>query len=291
MSASPEQPFARPGASGDDSRIAIVVLLLTLLAALLAPWLSPHDPHRLLDPIGLRSAMPSLAHPLGTDPLSRDILSRMLHGARVSLAMAAGAVALATVVGTAIGIVAGLIGGAWDRLLMRVVDVALAVPRVVVLLLIAGLWGQASLGSLTLVLGLTGWMGLTRVVRAEVRAARSSEHVLAARALGMGPWRLLARHVFPALVPLLAVSASSGMGQVLLLESGLSILGIGVPTSTASWGAVLLDVSDVIGPGRWLMIGPGLIMMCCVAAIFRVGDAIGSWDHRPRTGSGTSTVR
>ena len=100
------------------------------------------------------------------------------------------------------------------------------------------------------------------------------DHVMAARALGMSPWRLLARHVFPALAPLLAVSASSGFGQVLLLESGLSILGIGVPSTTASWGAVLLDVSDVIGPGRWLMIGPGLIVMSCVAAMFRVGDAM-----------------
>jgi peptide/nickel transport system permease protein len=291
MSADREQPVAPPTAHGADSRIALGVLLLIVLAALLAPWLSPHDPQRLLDPIGLRSAMPSLAHPLGTDPLSRDILSRMLHGARVSWAIAAGAVALATIMGTAIGIAAGLIGGTWDRLLMRVVDVALAVPRIVVLLLIAGLWGQASVGSLTLLLGLTGWMGLTRVIRAEVRAARASDHVLAARALGMGPWRVLARHVFPALVPLLAVSASSGIGQVLLLESGLSILGIGVPTTTPSWGAVLLDVSDVIGTGRWLMIGPGMIMMCCVAAVFRVGDEIGSRDHRPRTGSGAAAVR
>lgn len=261
-----------------DTRIALGVLLVIVGAAAMAPWVTPYDPQRLLDPVGLRSAMPSLAHPLGTDPLSRDILSRMLHGARVSLTIAAGAVAIATLVGTMVGIVGGLVGGTLYRLVTRGTEVALAVPRVVVLLLVAGLWGQWSVGSMMLMLGLTGWMALSRVVRAEVRALRAADHVLAARALGTSTPRLIVRHVCPALVPLLAVSASAGLGQVLLLESGLSILGIGVPSTTPSWGAVLLDVSDVIGPGRWLMLGPGVILMSCVAAIFRLADSL----ERPR---------
>ncbi len=263
-----------------DARAAMLFLLAILGAAVLAPWMAPYDPNQLLDTTTLRSAGPSWTHLMGTDPLSRDILSRMMFGARTSFTIAGESVLIATTLGTMIGAWSGFVGGAVERFVMAVVDVLLSLPRVVILLLVAGMWGSWSTSGLALILGLTGWMSVSRLVRAEVRSLRATDHVLAVRALGVGKWRVLFRHVIPSLLPLLAVTATSGMAQVLLVESGLSILGVGVPSATPSWGGVLLDVSDVIGPARWLVVGPGVILMCCVAAIFRLGDSV---DQRRRT--------
>lgn len=255
-------------------RVSLVLLVALCSAALLAPWIEPFDPQLLLDPIGLRSRYPSWAHPLGTDPYSRDLLSRMLAGTRVSLSLAAVVVAIATGIGTVVGATAGYHGGMVDRILVRITDIGLSIPRVVLLLAIVGLWGTPSLAVVAVVVGATGWMAVARLVRGEVHALRTSERVLAARALGLGNGRILRRHIMPDVLPQLLVSATLGFGQVLLLESGLSFLGVGVRAPQASWGTVLLDVSDVIGPARWLMLGPGLTLMFVVLAIHRVGDGI-----------------
>ncbi|MEQ1690154.1 MAG: ABC transporter permease [Gemmatimonas sp.] len=257
-------------------RLSCVVLLTIVLVALLAPWIVPFDPQLMLDPVALRSRNPTWAHPLGTDPYSRDLLSRVMSGARVSLTLAVSSVMLSTVIGTLIGLYSGFSGGAIDRLLMRLADIGLSVPRVLLLLTIVGLWGTPSIAMLIVVIAATGWMSLGRLVRGEVRAARREERIVAARALGVRESQIVLRHLLPAVVPLIAVSATLGIGQVLLLESGLSYLGIGVPTPSASWGTILLDVGDVMGPGRWLAVGPGLVLVITVLAVHRLGDALQS---------------
>jgi peptide/nickel transport system permease protein len=255
-------------------RVSLIGLATLLLVAVFARWIAPFDPQQMLDLQGLRSAGASWTHPMGTDPYSRDLLSRMLVGARLSLGVAVSTVVLASSAGTLVGVCAGYVGGGMDRLLMRLTDLGLSMPRVLLLLTIVGVWGAPSVLVLVLLLASTGWMGVSRLVRGEVRALRHHERVAAARALGLRHRDIVWHHILPSVLPLLAVSATMGVGQVLLLESGLSFLGVGVPAPMASWGTILLDVSDVIGPARWLAIGPGVCLVATVVALHRVGDAL-----------------
>ena len=254
--------------------IAAAFLFVIVLVAALAPWITPYDPGLLLNPVALASRYPTLAHPFGTDPYSRDILSRIIAGARVSLVMSLAAVFISTILGVAIGFVSGFNIGSVDRILMRAVDVCLSIPRVLLLLTIIGLWGAPSLSVLAVVLGATGWMGTARVVRAEFRALRNHPRILAARAIGLTDFGIILHHLFPETLPLVLVNATFGIGQVLLLESGLSYLGIGVQAPMASWGTVLLDVGDVVGAGRWLVVAPGLVVIGTVVAFHRLGNAL-----------------
>ena len=267
--------------------VAGAFLFTIVLAGALAPWITPYDPQRLLDPILLASRYPSVPHPFGTDPYSRDLLSRMIAGARVSLLLAITSVAFATIAGTCTGILSGYAGGFIDRLLMRLVDVGLAVPRVLLLLTIVGVWGTPSLFVLGVVLGATGWMGTARLVRGEVRVLRAGTRVMAARALGLRTIDIVRGHLLPEVLPLVVVTATFGFGQLLLLESGLSFLGIGVQPPLSSWGTILLDVSDVVGPRRWLIAGPGLILIATVLAVYRIGDALQSALESPAGACGT----
>jgi peptide/nickel transport system permease protein len=262
-----------PGVRG-----ALLLLGIVVLLALLAPLIAPYDPQRILDPIGMRSQSPTWAHLMGTDPYARDVFSRMLIGARVTLGTALLAVLFATTVGTAVGVVSGYIGARTDRGIMRLVDVSLSVPRVLWLLTVIGVWGAPTAWALAFILGATSWMGLARLVRGEVLAMRRHERVVAARAIGLGDAQILRAHVLPALRPLIVVAATNGFGQLLLLESGLSFLGLGVAPPAASWGSILFDVSDVIGPGRWLAVAPGLVLMATVVAVHRLGDAAATAD-------------
>jgi len=256
--------------------VALVCCALLLLVGVGGAWIAPYDPTALLDPLDMRSQPPSWRHPLGTDPYSRDILSRIIAGARVSLGLAVGAIVLATTIGVAVGVGSAFAGGRTDRVVMRLVDVALAVPRVVLLLTVTSVVGTLPLAMLAVLLGATGWFGLSRLVRGEVLALRTQDRFVAARALGVPPLALVRRHVLPDLVPLIAVTATTGLGRVLLLESSLSFLGLGVAPPTASWGSVLLDVSDVVGDSRWLAVGPGLVITITVVAMQRLGDALQS---------------
>lgn len=253
---------------------ALVFVLVVALAAALAPWIVPYNPQLLLDPIGMASRYPTLAHPFGTDPYSRDLLSRVIAGARVSLSLAVTAVAVSTFLGTLVGFTSGYVGGFTDRVLMRVVEVGLSIPRVLLLLTIVGLWGNPSLSLLAIFLGVTGWMGTARIVRGEVRILRERPQMLAARALGLRTSHIIGWHLLPEVLPLIVVTGTFAFGQTLLLESGLSFLGVGVQAPLASWGTILLDVSDVVGPGRWLVAGPGLILVATVVAVYQLGDGL-----------------
>ena len=256
------------------TRIALVVLLIVALSAVFAPLLAPYDPTAQLDIVRLPSQPPSLAHPLGTDPYSRDVLSRLLYGGRISLAVGLGAVLLAMSFGIAVGAVAGFIGGAVDAVLMRFVDAALSIPRLLVLIMVASLWGSLGLVPLTLLMAGTGWFAVSRLVRAETLALREREFILAARALGASPTRILVRHVLPNVAAPALVAATLGIANVILLEAGLSYLGIGVRPPTASWGAIIQDGAERVSDLWWLTLFPGLAILVTVFACNALGDAL-----------------
>jgi peptide/nickel transport system permease protein len=262
----------------DPAALAAVALLVTVAGvALLAPLVAPYDPAAQHDVVALSNQAPSLRHPLGTDPYSRDVLTRVMHGARVSLAVALLAALTSAAVGTAWGAVAGWVGGAVDALLMRLVDVALAVPRVLVLLAVVSLWGRLPLPGLVLLLGLTGWFGTSRLVRAHVVALRGRDYLAAARALGAGDARLLLRHVLPHLAAPVLVAATLSVGHVIALEAGLSYLGLGVRPPQASWGSIMQDGAPSVDTAWWTVAGPGLAIVLTVLAVNVLGDALRDW--------------
>jgi peptide/nickel transport system permease protein len=256
------------------TRIAIVVLLIVALSAIFAPLLAPYDPTAQLDIVRLPSQPPSVAHPLGTDPFSRDVLSRLLYGSRISLAVGLGAVLLAMSFGIMVGAVAGFVGGAVDAVLMRFVDAALSIPRLLVLIMVASLWGSLGLVPLTLLMAGTGWFAVSRLVRAETLAVREREFIVAARALGASPARILVRHVLPNVAAPALVAATLGIANVILLEAGLSYLGIGVRPPTASWGAIIQDGAERVSDLWWLTLFPGLAILVTVFACNALGDAL-----------------
>ncbi len=255
--------------------IAPLVLVAALaVVALAAPILSPHDPRVQPDIVALKYQSPSLSHPFGTDAVSRDVFSRVLYGARVSLTVASISVAVALLVGTCYGAFAAFAGGAIDRWLMRALDVLLSLPRVLLLLAVSALWNRPSTIWLVLLLGLTGWYGVARVVRTQMLAQLGREYVLAAQAAGVRRGRLFTRHLLPHLVPVLAVYASLGVAHTIGLEAGLSFLGFGVQPPTASWGTIMQEGSSVASTSWWLTAFPGFATLIAVVACNWLGDAL-----------------
>jgi peptide/nickel transport system permease protein len=256
------------------TRIALVVLLLIALGAILAPLLAPYDPTTPLDIERLNSQPPSVAHPFGTDPYSRDVLSRLIYGSRISLAVGLGSVALAMSFGIAVGIVAGYLGGAVDAVLMRLVDAAISIPRLLVLMMVASLWERLDVVPLTLLMAGTGWFAVSRLVRAETLALRDREFVLAARALGVPTPRLMVRHVLPNVLAPALVAAALSIANVILLEAALSYLGIGLRPPNASWGTIIQDGAPSVLDLWWLTLFPGLAILVTVFACNALGDAL-----------------
>ncbi len=255
-------------------RYGLLVLGTLLLLALLAPLLAPHDPNAQLDIVRLQSLPPSFAHPFGTDPYSRDVLSRLLYGARVSLSIGICAVVLSITFGTLVGAVAGFAGGWVDAVLMRLVDAASSIPRLLLLIVVIALWGDIGVVSLTLLIAGLGWLGVSRLVRAEALIVRESDYVTAARALGAPRRRLLFRHVLPNVVGPAIVTSTLAIGNVILLEAGLSYLGIGVRPPTPSWGAIIQDGAERVADLWWLTLFPGLAILVTVFACNALGDAL-----------------
>ena len=254
--------------------VGLAIILVVIAVAILAPVLAPFPPNIPLDVIALKSRPPSWAHPFGTDPLSRDVLSRVLYASRVSLSVAVLSTIAATTVGTLYGAVSGYAGGIVDDVMMRITDACLSIPRVLLLLVVVALWNRLSLGALVLTLGLTGWFGMSRIVRAEVLALREREWVVAARALGASASRILFRHTLPNITSPIIVGAALGVGQVILLEAGLSFLGLGVQPPYPSWGNIMLDGADQIQTLWWLSIFPGFAIVTTVMAINAVADGL-----------------
>ena len=248
--------------------------LLALLgaAALLAPLLAPFDPD-LIDLGAGRLLPPSPSHWMGTDELGRDLFSRVLYGARVSLLIGFLAVAIAVSIGTAVGAAAGYSGGWLDALLMRVVDLFLSFPRLVLLITVVALF-QPSIPLIIIVLGLTGWMGVSRLVRGQVLSVREREYVQAARAMGYGPGRIMGRHVLPNVATPIIVAATLGIGNAILAEAALSYLGLGVQPPVASWGTIIQSGGDRLIDAWWIATFPGLAIVLTVMSFNLVGDGL-----------------
>ncbi len=252
--------------------LGALAVLVTL--AIAAPWLSSTPPNAIPADGVITSLPPTVEHPFGTDPSGRDVLSRVLHGTRVSLGVALMSVTIATTVGALFGAVAGWIGGAVDALCMRLLDVAMAIPRLLLLLSVSALWGALPLTGLVLLLGLTGWYEVARLVRGDVRALRTRDFVMAARAAGVRERRILHRHVVPHLWPTLVVTATLGVAHTIALEAGLSYLGLGVQPPQASWGTILSDGSGLAATHWWLTLFPGLVVVAAVLTCNALGDAL-----------------
>jgi peptide/nickel transport system permease protein len=233
-----------------------------------------HQPYEQLDITNLVNARPGAAHLLGTDAFSRDVLSRVLSGGRVSLAVAMSAVFIEVLIGVTWGLIAGLAGGWIDTIMMRSVDAGLSVPRVLLLLAILAAVPLVPVWALVVFLGATGWFGIARLVRSEVRSVRTADFVLAARSLGATPMRLAVRHLLPHVTGTVLVAATLAVGQVIVLEAGLSFLGIGVQPPQASWGNIIGDGAEFITTAPWVSIAPGLCLVITVLAVSALGDGL-----------------
>ena len=270
---SPWRLAARRFARNRPALAGAVLVAALALAALLAPLLMA-DPLAQPDPVRLQNLPPSLGHLLGTDPFSRDVLSRTLHGARVSLVVGIGAALLAVTLGAGVGLAAGLAGRRTDQLLMRGVDVALALPRIMLLLVIFAVWEQAPAAAVVALIALTGWFQTSRIVRASVLSLREADFVAAARALGSPAAGIVRRHLLPHVAAPVIVSASLDVGNIILLEAGLSYLGLGVRPPTPTWGNMIMDGKDVLFTAPWVALAPGLALVLTVVAFNLAGDGL-----------------
>jgi peptide/nickel transport system permease protein len=249
--------------------VAVVFVLFAL--SFLAPYITPYGPHD-LDLYHVLSP-PSAAHWFGTDDLGRDVLTRVIYGARISLLVGFVATGIAVIIGTILGLVSGYYSGWVDTMNMRFVDIMLCFPTFFLILAVIALIGQ-SIWYIMIIIGLTGWMGVARLVRAEVLSIREREYVMAIRALGASDSRIIFRHILPnALSPVL-VSATLGVAGAILTESALSFLGIGVPPPTPSWGNILTSGKEYIEFAWWLTLYPGLAITVTVLAYYLVGEGI-----------------
>ncbi|HEV8631366.1 MAG TPA: ABC transporter permease [Thermoanaerobaculia bacterium] len=265
----------RTGLLGGALMVGVV-----LLTALAGPLVAPYPPAAQL--LELRLAPPSAAHPLGLDELGRDVLSRLLFGARVSVAVGFAVVILAGSLGTLVGALAGYVGGAVDALLMRATDVVLAFPGILLAIALVAMLGPA-LAHVVIALAAIGWVGYARLVRGQVLKIREEEFVLAARAAGVPGSRVLLRHVLPNVLPLLLVQATLGMAGAVLAEAGLSFLGLGQPPPGASWGAMINTGRAHLLDAPHVALFPGLAIVWTVLGLNFLGDGlIAALDPRRR---------
>jgi len=265
--------------------VVVCLALLAVLAGFIAPW-DPNKPDvkRILEP-------PSGRHLFGTDQLGRDVLSRMLFGARVSLAVGFVSVGIAATIGILLGAAAGYHGGLLDAVIMRLVDLVLVFPRFFLLLAVLAFL-KPSIWTIMAVIGLTGWMGVARLVRAEFLALKEREFVLWSQAVGAGAFRIIWRHILPnAMAPVL-VAMTLGIPAAILTESGLSFLGLGVQPPHATWGNMLTEGKDTIELAWWLSVYPGLAILVTVLAYNLFGEGIrDALDPRLRQSAGRVVSR
>jgi peptide/nickel transport system permease protein len=252
-----------------------IVFLLVVLAAVTAAWIAPNDPYGIrlvqrLKPPGYVNAS-GVTFWLGTDTLGRDVLSRVIYGARVSLIVGLSAVLISGTIGLLLGLASGFFGGLIDDVIMRIADIQLSFPTILLALAIMAVLGSG-LDKLILVLGLTGWVQYGRIVRGQVLSIKEEEFVLAARATGEKRWRILFQHILPNIWSPIIVIASFSVASNIVAEASLSFLGVGVPPSIPSWGTMLADGRQYIGVAEWLTIPPGVAISLTVLSINILGD-------------------
>lgn len=284
-------PSLRFGLSGSETRrspdasswrarlvpaLPLIVLALFIAAAIAAPVLTPYNPikndllHNLEPPAWVEGG--SSIHILGTDGLGRDVLTRLLYGARVSFLVVVFSLTTAVVIGVGVGIVAGYAGGRVDALLMRIVDVFLALPPLLVALVFAVALGP-SFRNLVLILGLLIWPNIARLIRGETLLLMRRDFVEYPRAIGIPAWSILLRHILPNILPTLLVAATLEIANVIMTESMLSFLGAGLPTPQASWGVMVDDGRALIATGWWISLFPGAAILITVLAF----NSLGNW--------------
>jgi peptide/nickel transport system permease protein len=263
-------------------RVGFALALLLVVLALAAPWLAPADPAT--QNLPARLAGPSATHWMGTDELGRDILSRTLFGARVSLMVGICVVASAGLIGLAIGAIAGYCGGWFDGLVnIVIINAFLSFPGILLAIAFAAFLGPG-IGKVMIALIVTGWAGYARLARAQILQAKEMEYVLAARSLGASPARILVRHLLPNILPPVLVQATISMAGAILAESTLSFLGVGVLSPMPSWGAMLNDARSHLFDAPHLVLFPALAVMTTVLAFNLLGDALRDWmDPRMRS--------
>lgn len=267
---SPTAIFMRRVAASWQGVFGIAVLSIIVLLGLLAPWIAPYSPTE-IDPENF-SGPPSAAHWFGTDEIGRDVLSRVLHGATVSLQVVVFSVGIALVFGSALGLVSGWLGGRWDALIMRIMDAFLAFPLLVLALSIVAVLGPDLMNAM-LAIAITKTPGFARLVRAEVLSLREIDYVGAARAAGAGPIHILARHIWPNVSGNVIVYGSLSASQALITESALSFLGLGVQPPTPSWG-YMVATGIQFYQSWWMSFFPGLAIFLTVLAFNFLGDAV-----------------
>lgn len=251
--------------------LGLIIVLGVTFAAVFAPLIAPFDPDELhLDAI-LKA--PCAEFPLGTDRLGRDVLSRLLYGGRVSLWVGFVAVGISISIGALLGLVSGYFGGLVDEIVMRFVDIMLCFPSFFLILAVVAFL-EPSLFNIMVVIGLTSWMGVARLVRAETLTLREREFVSAARLAGTSTWRIMTRHILPNAMAPVTISAILGIGGAILIESGLSFLGLGVQPPQASWGNMLMDGKSVIEEASWLSLFPGLAILITVLGYNLLGESL-----------------
>jgi peptide/nickel transport system permease protein len=254
----------------------LIMVLGVIFSAVLAPLISPHDPilqdveKRLLPPLGQVGADPNYL--LGTDHLGRDIVSRLIYGARISIVVSVSAVAFSAFLGTIIGLFSGFYGGKIDSVFMRLADVQLAFPFILLAIAIIAVLGP-NLQNIIIVMGITGWVIYARVVRAEVLSLREKEYVMAVRALGGSNGRIIFNHLLPNVVPPIIVIITLEMARMIIMEAALSFLGLGIQPPTPTWGGMLADGRVYLITSWWLATFPGLVIMLVVLGI----NLLGNW--------------
>lgn len=247
-----------------------------VVTSILAPWLAAYDPlHMSLAECnqapGLAANALGNLHLLGTDQLGRDLLTRVLYGGRVSLSLGLVAVLLAGLLGVLLGMVAGYFGGWVDTVIMRLADIQLAVPSILLAIVMVAVMGP-SLVSIVLVLAVTGWVQYARVVRSNVLIIKAMEYIDAARCLGIPRWRILLRHIFPNVFYSVIIIASLQMARMILMEAALSFLGLSVNISTPTWGNMISEGRDFITKAPWLCTVPGVFIMLTIISVNLFGD-------------------
>ncbi|MEX0907674.1 MAG: ABC transporter permease [Gemmatimonadota bacterium] len=253
--------------------VGLAIIVLLYLVALLAPLLAPYDPIAQTDIARLGYLSPRADYLLGTDRFGRDVLSRIIYGSRISLSIGFIATALSITIGTLLGAAAGYFGGKVDTIVMRFTDTVLAFPRLILLIMIVALFGP-SITMIILVLGLTQWPGTTRIVRGDVLSLREREFIHAAQALGMSRARIMLRHLIPNVMAPVIVAATLGIGNTIVMEAGLSFLGLGVQAPTPTWGSMVAEGRDNLLGAWWVATFPGLIIVLVVLAFNLVGDGL-----------------
>ena len=253
-------------------QIGVILVAVALLAALLAPWLAPADPVR-GDLQGAYLLRPAGSHPLGTDTQGRDILSRVLYGARISLGVGLVSQSVATLLGVTLGLIAGYYGRWVDAAVMRLADITLAFPTLLLLIAVAAAV-RPSLPVVFVIIGLVGWAGMARLVRSQVLVLRTADYVQAARALGARDGRILFQHLLPNVRGPVIVAATLGIAGAMMAEAALSFVGLGAQPPTPSWGAMVADGRDLLRVAPWVSVAPGLAIGLAVLGFNIVGDAL-----------------